>query len=329
MQNVYSDESLKSHNPNSSIFNKACKKLGFDEPQQKALLEIFYLSGYFNRQKFLNDLKRSRVRNANIVFEKEYKNLHDAHALQGDFKKLDASFLNNVLFQDSNITEREILNLILYQAQNAFGRKVGEERDSIKSINFSRLDQLHYIDAAKMLNLIDRPPLFYSEYDEVWIAGASRYSMLLRVLDFEYIVRNFNIKINGQSYILAGERQLSPSLDGVSPYLYQDIANIRGKNLDEVDFKHYPKIVTQQNKNQLLELAQRYNVKLNEDNPFIENSKKFLFNYEQEKGPKLTETLAAKDILHQLNISGIDIVDTQADGHKRPDTATTIKDAIL
>lgn len=289
-------------------FNKACKKLGFDEESSQALLEIFYLSGYFEPDKFLHDIKKAKIKNADSVFNKEFENLKKAHVVQGDKEEYNidnfrAASLNKVFFKNSDVTERELLNLIFYQAQNAFGRKIGEERDRISGSTILELQEKRYLEAAKKLNLIDRIEPSLNKYDEAWIAGARRSITLLRIIDFEYAKKEYNITIKGNTYILAGERNLTPSLDYIDEGLYDLIITNRYKNLDPIEVTKYNISNAEGGNKQLAALFKKYN-----------------------KQP--TETLAAKDILEFLEIKDIEVLDTKANGDIRPTTSSTVKDAV-
>ena len=291
-----------------SNFNKACETLGFDEQASQALLEIFYLSGYFEHDKFLHDIKKANIKNADRVFNQEFENLKKTHAVQPNQKdskidKFRADILNKVFFKNSDVTQRELLNIILYQGQNAFGRKIGEERDRISGSTILGVQEKHYLEAAKKLNLINRIEPSLNEYDEAWIAGARRSIMLLRIIDFEYVKDKYKITIKGKTYILAGERKLTPSLDYINQELYDLTIKNRYKNLDLIDLKKYTISNIEVGNKQLIALSRKYN-------------------------KKLTETLAAKDTLDFLKIKDITILDTKANRGKRPTTSSTVKDAV-
>jgi hypothetical protein len=152
--------------------------------------------------------------------------------------------------------------------------------------------------------------------------------MLSRVIDFEYVIKQYKIKIIGKTYILAGGRQLSPILDSINPKLHDKIKKNRGRNLDLIDTKKYAASTIEEGIEQLLKLAQKNDIKLASDYSFFKQGGNLLPNYSKGEDRKLTETLAAKDILQELNIKNIDIIDKEKQGLKRPTTSSTVKDAI-
>ena len=88
----------------------------------------------------------------------------------------------------------------------------------------------------------------------------------------------------------------------------------------------------------IADLSSRTGIKLNKDQPFIQyktlaECPKGLFpgriypNYESGEIRKLTETLMANDLLHNLTGTKVKVVNTRAENNERPNTSTTARDA--
>ncbi|CAF2912583.1 unnamed protein product, partial [Rotaria sp. Silwood2] len=202
--------------------------------------------------------------------------------------------------------------------------------------------------SARLLRLIDREYPSLNEYDGGWIAGASRVALAQRIIDFNYYLVSRNIKINGETLILAGEREIWANIDGICPTINEQLlaASRNNVNADTISFPSsidddFARI--EEGKSYIMYLAQYYNIKLNSSKPFIQYKNKdecppnrfpnrIYPNYDTSENSKLTETLMSHDLVRtyfNTNVKNISIVDTLAEGQDRPNTMSTARDAAV
>ncbi|XVN43107.1 MAG: hypothetical protein RCG15_02105 [Candidatus Rickettsia vulgarisii] len=199
-----------------------------------------------------------------------------------------------------------------------------------------------YFEAAKILGFIDEISPKYQQYDEGWIAGASRIGIWAREIHYNKLLEQ--IKIVGPTAILADERLLWAEIDGIDPIeynkllvKYQEKSDISKSNLFLPVGNNINR--TEEGKKYLLELAKTNNIELNPNEPFIiyktpqECPKGFFSertypNYLNPNVSKLTESLMAKDLSKFLNNKAT-VIDTRSENNQRPNTSTTARDAAL
>lgn len=317
------------------------------EQQQEALLKIFQLAGYFNLSNIWNDLHCiGNVENIEKVFDEISSVVKYSKADQSDPRQFNAKYMRTNLFNSDNLDLYDALDLILYMAQYAFSRQDGQERYELISPDWLTNNADRYREAARLLRLIDREYPTLNEYDGCWIAGASRATLSQRIIDYNYYIDSKGIKIKGESLVLAGEREIWANIDGMLPEMNQKLMEIFQKTID-IDQLHLSSFVNDKStiitegKAYMLHLARSYNIKLNSSKPFIQYTSqdecplgrfpnRIYGNYDDtNETMKLTETLIAKDLLSTYsnnNIDKINIIDTLAQKHDRPDTASTARD---
>jgi len=91
------------------------------------------------------------------------------------------------------------MDLLFYLAQNAFGRKSGQERNELSSQDWMKKYEELYFSNAKVLRLIDREVPELQSYDAAWIAGASRIGVMARLIDYHNTLSKYNIKVGSIS----------------------------------------------------------------------------------------------------------------------------------
>jgi len=143
------------------------KKLGFIgyetsngqitmERQQEALLKIFQLAGCFNLSNIWKDLNCiGDIDNVERRFGDIFLVVKYSKADQPDPRKFDAKYMRENLFNSNNIDLWDALDWILYMAQHAFGRKVGQERYELVSPVWLTNNAEYYLKEARLLGLID------------------------------------------------------------------------------------------------------------------------------------------------------------------------------
>lgn len=329
-----------------STFESSATKLGFDSAaKQEALLKIFYYAGYLNPHSLWTDLNSIEgIKNhAQEAFEIIYPALVGAHADQRDAKQFHPETLRTKLFD--GLSEQESADLLLYLAQHAFNRKLGQERNELTSQNWMTEHKVEYIEAAKILGLIDRIEPAHKEYHAGWNAGASRIGVLTRVIDYFNTISSKNIAIKGETSVLAGGRELWAEIDGITPEILKKLMDVAKSkvDIDRVDISlpsGNNEARTEEGKKYVVELAGRNNIALNPTMPLIKYATKaecpagrepgrWYPNYAAGEGRKLTESLMSQDVLKTIAADkDVKIVDTAAstDG-ERPDTITTAADA--
>jgi hypothetical protein len=332
--------------PQLSKFELAANKLGFSSPvQQEALLTIFYLAGYFKSEKLWQDLVNFNKRDNPVdIFSSMEKVMIKAGANQDDPSKFNAGLLRKGLFANVEIYDsQDIEDWLLYVAQNAFNRKIGEERYELTNKDWMVKHQALYIEQAQKLGLIDEIVPNYEKYDKVWIAGASRIGLLARIIYYDQLIAKQADLVQGNVLVLAGQRPLWAEIDGINPETYQklfqawqgdsDINNLKvflpiGEDLGRIE----------EGKKYIQALAESYGIKLNPDKPFIEYTKetapqgyfaeRTYPNYASLEQKKLTESLMAADLGQKFLKGKAKLIDTQSGaGGIRPDTAATARDA--
>lgn len=341
-----------------SKYEIASTKLGFNgytndrktvskSEQQEALLKTFYLAGYFKPESLWADINRvGKIQNPEKVFKLISKAVIKADAHQEDVSKFNAKILRKNLFgknfdaEDLDITDA--MDFLLYIGQHAFDRAHGQERNELKAKSWMVEYKVPYMEAAKTLGLIDREVPKYKEYDKGLIHGASRVGFLPRLIDYDYIIATRKIKVN-ETIALGGNRELWANIDGINTDTLEkllpqgkvaiiDIDNIEttiriGENEER----------TKEGMEYITSLAQKYNIKLNPEQPFISYATKeecpvgrfpnrIYPNYAEGETQKLTETLMEQDILERYSTQEITIEDSQEANHHRPTTATGARD---
>jgi hypothetical protein len=259
-------------------------------------------------------------------------------------KTPDLKLLRKNLFNSANdnIKVEDIEAWILYVAQNAFNRKIGQERNELSSAQWMKDYEIQYLEYAKTLGMIDAISPTQQEYDNDWIAGASRVGLLARILHHNTLIQQ--IKVHGEVLVLAGQRPLWADLDGINPDTYKQLIKAY-KNRQDINQLDVSVLIgedkerNEEGKQYLLYLAKRSNITLNPEEPFVVykdgEAPKGLFpnriypNYAVGEDRKLTESLMSSDLLKTFSVGNTAVViDTQAGEHnQRPNTASTAYDA--
>jgi len=312
------------------------------QKEQEALLKILYFAGYFSPEQLWKDLNRiGGIENPEKAFKSIYTIIVKSGANQDDQTKFNVKYLRKNLF-NSDLDMNDSKDLILYVAQHAF-RKIGQERNELTAKKWMEQYKEEYLKEAKILGLIDRKDPTLDKYDGGWIAGASRIGALARLIDYAYNLSK-GVKVDGDTVILAGQRELWANIDGVSPTILElliDAMNNKTNidNLDTLDIlgKDYTRI--NEGKEYMLTLAKRFNIELDPYQPFIQYNTKeecplgrfpgrVYANYSKEEKNKLTETIMSQDLLNTyFGHQEVTIVDTLEEGNIRPNTSTTARDA--
>ncbi len=340
-----------------SAFELAANRLGFNGykkadkivsavNQQEALLKQLQMAGYFQPEKLWQDINHLGVKDPTATFTKMYSAVKKSKADQSDPSKFNAKILRKNLGKGTELDEQDAMDLILYTAQNAFGRKPGQERNELASQDWMNTYKKEYFAAATTLRLIDREAPERQDYDEAWIAGASRIGVLTRIIDYHYTLSKYGIKVRGATEVLAGERGLWANIDGITPIVRDKLleAYKTKSDLDMIDISlpaGEDRSRIEEGQEYMTGVAARYGIKLNLTSPFIQYTTKedcppghfparVYPNYATTESRKLTETLMSQDLIATYPPSGtntITTVDTLADQHQRPTTASTARDA--
>lgn len=263
-----------------SSFEGAATKLGFNSAaKQEALLKIFYYAGYLDPQRLWADLNRidGIKDHAREAFELIYPALLEARANQGDAKQFYPEILRAKLFEGLN--EQEGADLLLYIAQHAFNRKFGKEVDELQAEKWMTKYRYEYIEAARVLGLIDRVEPSYKEYDAGWIAGSTRLGFLARSIDYLNIISSGVIAMKGEMWVLTGGRELWAEIDGIEPEVLAKAISAAKNGIDmdlvNISFKASDNnLSTEEGKRYILSLAQQKNIALSPNMPLIKYNTK-------------------------------------------------------
>lgn len=334
-----------------SNFELAASRLGFNgyknisyQEHQEALLKELQIAGYFQPEKVWEDINRMGVDDPEIAFKKTYIAIKKSKA-DRDPSEFNAKILRKNLGKDDALDEQDVMDLLLYKSQHAFGRKPGQERNELTSEGWMNKYKEEYFAAAKILRLIDREEPEQLVYDGAWIAGASRIGLMARIIDYYYILSKYNIKVIGETEVLAGMRLLWANIDGISPSVRDKLLEAHKTKID-LDILDISLPVGEDNarveegREYMFGLAERRGIKLNQLSPFVQYKIKedcppgyfpgrVYPNYADGESRKLTETLMSQDLISNLSNNTVTIIDTLSDQHQRPTTASTARDVAI
>ena len=328
-----------------SKFELAAQRLGFESTkEQDGLLGILYLAGYLKPDKLWHDIYCFNKGSAksSIMFSEAMTALKHSQIDQTN-KTPNLKLLRKNLFKsaDDTVKIEDVEAWILYVAQNAFNRKIGQERNELSSAQWMKDYEIQYLEYAKTLGMVDAIAPKQQEYHDDWIAGASRVGLLARILHHNILIQQ--VKVNGGVLVLAGQRPLWADLDGINPDTYKKLitAYKNRQDINQLDVS-VPVGEDQERKEEgkkyLLDLAKRSDIKLNPEEPFVVykdgEAPKGLFpdriypNYAVGEDRRLTESLMSSDLLETFSVGKAVVIDTQAGEHnQRPNTASTAYDA--
>jgi hypothetical protein len=311
------------------------------------VLKIFTMSGYLRPAKLWDDINRSKIfSDPERVFKTIYPVIYKSQAVDANPQTVNIEYLYNNLFGqedlDNGITEEQVTKLFLYQAQNAFARPNRAERSDLVSLEWMKVHKNEFIEAAKVLGLIDRIKPSHNRYDEVWIAGASRPGLMARIIDYKWAVNTYGIEVNGIVKVLAGERELWAEIDGLNPKYREElrVCHAQERDIDTLDIvvsAQADDARVEDGVEHMLDLARKHKIDLvvgrevikyenKEECPFGRLPGRTYLNYKDPKGLKVTESMMAVDLLEKFGLFA-EVVDTKSDGAARPNTATTALDA--
>ena len=335
-----------------SFYEAAARNLNIHGGKQGALLKTFTMAGYFNKQKAWTDINRSKIfgESTESVFMTLYPVIHKSHADEQNPHKVNIDLLKTMFgrskhyfWEKPDITTKQVEDWILYLAQNAFDRKVGQERSELNSHDWMATYKAEYFAAARMLGLTDRIDPDIQNYDEAWIAGASRPGVFARIIDYKWML-DHGVTVTGPAKVLAGARPLWAEIDGMDPDILKQRQDgiAKGIKIDDIPVvvsDRSGKAVIEDGESYIISLAAKLNIPLVPGKPLIKYATKVECpkgyfpgrtypNYVDPDGPKLDESKMSDDMLqHVLGMNDFKIVDTKAQNNQRPNTETTARDA--
>ena len=199
-----------------SGYKKADRTIS-SQVHQEALLKQLQIAGYFQPTNLWKAIIGLGVKDPVAAFNQIYPAIKKSHADQSDPSKFNAKILRKNLGKGTELDEQDTMDLLFYLAQNAFGRKSGQERNELSSQDWMKKYEEIYLSNAKLLRLIDREVPELQSYDAALIAGASRIGVIARIVDYHNIISKYSIKVSGETAILAGSRELWANIDGIIP----------------------------------------------------------------------------------------------------------------
>ncbi len=314
---------------------------------QEALLKQLQIAGYLKPEYIWNAIKGLKIENPEQNFKAIYSAIKQSNGDQNSPSKFKSNILIKTFAEGSNLSNDDVKDFILYLSQNAFGRNTGQERNELSSKDWMHDYAKEYFENAKILGLIDRGTPERNDYDEVWIAGASRVGVLARIIDYYNTESKYGIQVKRPIKILAGERELWSNIDGINPKTLEQLIKSYKEKIDIDDLNILVTTGPDQDainegKQYLINLASWANIRLNQSSPLISyetNSDipngrfpgRIYANYSKEEKAKLTETLMSQHLLYSYfpkDFNNINIIDTLSDeNNNRPTTSTTATDA--
>ncbi|OEY86890.1 hypothetical protein BIY23_00040 [Wolbachia pipientis] len=317
-----------------SKFELASNELSLNKPQQEALLNVFYLSGYFNADKLWHDISSfDKTGHPEMVFRSVVKSLNAAGV---DKNRYNPALLRKNLFKEEveNMGVQDIKAWILYVTQNLFKREIGQERYELtaeSSINQNQHTN-EYIKAAEAFNMLNEVLHKKQAYDEAWITGASRKGLIKRIIYYNELAEK--VKIKHDTIILTGDRPLWVEIDGLDTVTKGELQ----KEKPDVDILNLTPRDTHDGKEYMLKLASDNKVTLNEKK-FIKYEQsqecplglypgRTYLNYKDIGGKKITEAIMAQDLANKLINKKVIIIDaSHKDKKRRVDTVSTGRSA--
>ena len=324
----------------TSNFNTAAEELGLKtHEKQKALLAILHTSGYLTKQEIWKALNQLNISNPENIYKYTVARLDQARAFEKDPEKFTPDILRKTLFQNT-LNPADIKDLILYLAQNAFGRKQGQEVNEISPIQDITRSPEHYLTQAKELGLVDRIEPSKKSYDAALVLGASRIGLFARASDLKRVLEEKGIDIKHGIIILAGERPLWAQIDGINFELYKSLEDYKNP-IEALQLLPIGEdsVAIKEGKDYIIRLAKQHNIPLVKGKETIvytkDNCPQGFFpgrdypNYLDPNSAKLTETLMAKEIKNTLWPNDeVSIIDTKSENSLRPTTKTTAADVV-
>ncbi|MDX1916943.1 MAG: hypothetical protein SFT68_03070 [Rickettsiaceae bacterium] len=337
-----------------SIYENASYKLGFKgyekngtqisrAEHQDALLRQLQIAGYLKPENIWRDINQIGIQKPEILFKDLYKIVKKTNADSENPSDFNAKLFRKNFGKNSHITESEMMDFLLYIAQNAFEREQGQERNELSKKSWIQKYSEEFKTNSTILGLIDAQNPTLTKYEGAWIMGASRPGLLARLIDYDYNINKYHININGNIMILAGQRELWANIDGIDPNLLAILNKSFNEKmgLNHIDTQSLNAIESvQEGREYMLQLAKNNNIKYNLSQPFVEYKtqaecpsgyfpNRVYMNYDKSETQKLTETLMSLDLqkTYLPNATKLLIIDTSLDKDKRPTTSTTSKDA--
>jgi hypothetical protein len=318
----------------------AAEELGLKtREQQNAVLNILKISDYFAREEIWQAVNQLHIQDAENIYKYTIARLDQAGAFKKDPKDFNPDILRKILFQNT-LNPADIKDLLLYLAQNAFGRKNGQEVNELSIERNIAENKAYYLAQAKELGLVERIEPSKKSYDIALVLGASRLALLARSADLKRILEEKDISIKHGIIILAGERPLWAQIDGINFELYKGLQDYKNpvETLPSMPIGADP-VAIEEGKDYIKRLAERNNIPLVKGRETIvytkDNCPQGFFpardypNYADPNSAKLTETLMAKEIKNSLwRNDEVSIVDTKAENSLRPTTKTTAADVV-
>lgn len=301
-----------------SKLNDSLNKLGFnDKEKQKAFIENLYLAGYLSAESIWQALnlmqynqKGEQVFSWKQGLEKSFDNiilsLKSSGAHQENPERFSAdNFIENFMKSDVFFDEQNISDMMLFLAQNAFGRLVNQERNELSGQSWQDAHKARYLQNAGILNMVSEQLPQEKKYDETWILGAARPRVKTRMESAKkYQKKECDL---GSVRLLTGERELWVEID---------------KLPDESPEKCMEFMI---------QLAHENGIKIDGfEERAVAGNKRTYPKYAAGETGRLTETLMAKAIYSE--VFGVDLredqlVDSKAlEGASRPNTANNAVD---
>ena len=301
-----------------SKLSESLIKLGFDsEEKQKALIENLYLAGYLKPESIWQALNSMQYdKSGKEVFrwkqglERSFDNIILSLKTSGayqenpeEFKadKFIESFMEDGFFFD----DQNISDMMLFLAQNAFGRSALQERSELARQEWSDVHKAKYLENTKILGVFDEINPACAKHDETWIQGAARLRTKTRMTSAKKY-QDHGVDL-GAVRLLTGERELWVEIDKL------------------------PNESTQQCMEFMLKLVHDNGIKIEGfEERVVAGNKRTYPKYVEGETKKLTETLMAKAIYREVfgaDLREEQLVDSSAlEGELRPNTASNAVD---
>lgn len=195
-----------------------------------AALEVLYNSGTLTKEKLWENIKRSKIKNAELVWKHQVTVLQEKVAT-GNYDEAAKIFFGRSLDSEDLDTSHDLIlspmdakRLLVAQTQELFGRKEGQERHDAFGVPMdTNISQEHLKSALSKLGLIEEinPN---QDADIVIIPGASLVGMLARQIWVADMQKQGIIKPT-KIIVTAGDRELSQGLDALDPTVISKVAD--------------------------------------------------------------------------------------------------------
>lgn len=306
---------------------------GFHEREEQiALLRNLQVAGYFKDDQVWQAINLSQYSQDGTLnprwgersAEEVFASIREVTSVSGanleDPRAFNAESFLETAFESDVFDRQDVEDMMLYLAQNAFGREQHQERSELgaaKPWAVSHGDL--YLENARTLGLLDEKSPTQAAYDESWILGAARLRVTTRAEHLREVeASGVNI---GHVRLLTGARELWAEIDKMPID-----SSLEGEEKEAAQVA-----AIEEAKSYMADLATENGITIEGfETREVGSSKRTYLKYAEGETRKVTETLMARRVFKEVfgrEIEEVDLLDSKAAaGKMRPDTEVNAAD---